>query len=87
MSDPCTGCTRPKCQPASMTDAEDIRRVSEYVEAHLGARLCDVADGIPAINPLRGIDADIFNENINREPTEEENRRVRQWAGVDVTDC
>ena len=86
MSDPCTGCTRAQCHDADM-DADDTHRVSEYVDAHPWTRFCNVADGIHAINTLRGIDADIFNENLNRTPTEEENKRVREWAGVDVTDC
>ena len=42
---------------------------------------------IEHINTLRGIDVERFNENLNREPTEEENQRMREWAGVDVKDC
>lgn len=85
MSDPCDPCTRPQCHDAGMS-AEEMHRLSEYVQAHPGARFCDVADGLPPINTLRGIDADIFNENLNRDPTEEETQRVREWAGMDVTD-
>lgn len=31
---------------------------------------------------LKGIDADIFSENLNRELTEDERHEVRVWAGV-----
>ena len=31
---------------------------------------------------LKGTDADIFSENLNRELTEDERYEVRVWAGV-----
>lgn len=39
-----------------------------------------MAELIESIPPLKGIDVEIFNENLNREITEEEIKSVRKWA-------
>ena len=36
---------------------------------------------------LKGTDADIFSENLNRELTEDERYEVRVWAGVVQMTC
>lgn len=42
-----------------------------------------MADKPQKMYELRGIDADIFTENLNRELTEDERYEVRVWVGVD----
>ena len=39
-----------------------------------------MAEIIEHINTLRGIDAEIFLENIDKELTEDEIKDVREWA-------